>query len=275
MAKGKKGKGTIVTKHISTEQQHDVPPSAATATTTTTISAVNADVTMDAAKSVNTATTASSTSIQTAGSVSTDKTTTTTTTTTTSTEENLSSIQVPETLVPQESTVIVTDKTVAPLASTSSSSTSLSLLHRTIDTPRSKKLITKTKRRKGLTFLGKLSVYIGFPLTVGVSGLIFASIEHAQNPQSREIVVEKDFILPFLLALTLVIVLGIQSSNFSGRPEPLIKWPKVRKVKKIVYHNKKGEIIDPPQINGQQSKVNDTATSDTVNTDADSEKKDN
>jgi hypothetical protein len=98
---------------------------------------------------------------------------------------------------------------------------------------------------KGLTLLGKLGVFIGFPLIIGLVGLYTSFLEIAKNKE-RELSFDRDFVLPFLLALAMVSVIGFQTGGYSqNEVQPLVSWPKVKRVKKIVYKNKKGEIISP------------------------------
>ena len=53
--------------------------------------------------------------------------------------------------------------------------------------------------------------------------------------------------LPFLLALAFVIVIGLQTSGYKSREaQPLIAWPKVKRVKKFVKRSRKKDHDDKP-----------------------------
>jgi hypothetical protein len=100
--------------------------------------------------------------------------------------------------------------------------------------------------KKGLTFLGKMGIFLGFPLVAGMAGLYLAFLE-TQKRKDRELSFDQDFVVPFLLALAMAIIIGFQTGGYtSSSVTPLIPWPKVKRVKKIIYKNKKGEIVSPP-----------------------------
>lgn len=97
-------------------------------------------------------------------------------------------------------------------------------------------------KRKGLTTMGKIGVYLLFPTTVGALGLFVSYLEirrqqrsTEQKEEEKEMDFDRDFVVPFLLALAMVVVISIQSNGFSGKVEPLVQWPKVRRVKKVVH----------------------------------------
>lgn len=57
---------------------------------------------------------------------------------------------------------------------------------------------------------------------------------------------DQDFVVPFLLAVAMVVVIFIQTNGFSAKEmKPIVKWPKVKRVKKYV---KKGEEEDKTEI---------------------------
>ncbi|KAL7580050.1 hypothetical protein ACA910_005035 [Epithemia clementina (nom. ined.)] len=90
----------------------------------------------------------------------------------------------------------------------------------------------------GLTFIGKIFVFIVFPLTIGVLGLYIAYLETRRNPE-KELSFDQDFMVPFLLALAMAVVIGFQTGGFSSnKVEPLVAWPKVRRVKKVIRKKK-------------------------------------
>jgi len=95
-------------------------------------------------------------------------------------------------------------------------------------------------QKKGVTFLGKVFVFVIFPVTVGVIGLYTSYLETRRMPD-KTLSFDRDFMVPFLLALAMSVVIGIQTGGFSStKVKPLVAWPKVRKVKKIIK-KKKGD----------------------------------
>jgi hypothetical protein len=78
--------------------------------------------------------------------------------------------------------------------------------------------------------LGRIGIFIVFPLCVGTLG-VCASVLSNKTPS-----IERDFVTPFLLALAFVIVIGFQTSGFrQADAQPLVQWPKVKRVKKIMH----------------------------------------
>ena len=93
----------------------------------------------------------------------------------------------------------------------------------------------------GPTLIGKLLLFVGFPLAIGVLALYFSYLQTLRG-KGHEISLDQDFILPFLLALAFVVIIGFQTGGFREKSiRPLVKWPKVRRVKKIVHKVKKKE----------------------------------
>lgn len=89
-----------------------------------------------------------------------------------------------------------------------------------------------------LTLLGKIGLFLVAPLGMGVCGLYMAYLQTLRNP-SHEISFDRDFIMPSILTLALIVVVGFQTGGFSdASAKPMIKWPKVKKVKKVVYKKK-------------------------------------
>ena len=108
--------------------------------------------------------------------------------------------------------------------------------------------------KKGLTFLGKFGIFFGFPLSVGMVGLYLAFLE-THKDKARELSFDQDFVVPFLLALAMAVVIGFQTGGYSSSEvTPLIPWPKVKRVKKIIYKNKKGEIVPGPDAKSASTK---------------------
>jgi hypothetical protein len=113
---------------------------------------------------------------------------------------------------------------------------------------------TASKSKKGLTFLGKLGIFFGFPLSMGMVGLYMAFLE-TRKDKNRELSFDQDFVVPFLLALAMAVVIGFQTGGYANSEvTPLIPWPKVKRVKKIIYKNKKGEIVPGPDAKSATTK---------------------
>ncbi len=56
------------------------------------------------------------------------------------------------------------------------------------------------------------------------------------SDSDRKLSIEADFGLPFMLTLLLVVVIGFQTSGYStGKVEPLVHWPKVKKTRKVTH----------------------------------------
>jgi hypothetical protein len=99
-------------------------------------------------------------------------------------------------------------------------------------------------KRRGLTFLGKLGIFLGFPLFCGFMGLYMWYFASLKDPQ-RKVDLDRDFIMPFLLGLAMVVVVGIQTNGFSTREtKPLVQWPKVKRVRKFVRKGEEGETTE-------------------------------
>lgn len=93
----------------------------------------------------------------------------------------------------------------------------------------------------GLSMSGRIMVFLVFPITMGTVGLYLGYLESLRRPE-RKISFDQDFVMPFLLALAMAAVLFFQTGGFtSNKVKPLVAWPKVRRVKKIVK-KKKGEV---------------------------------
>ena len=94
---------------------------------------------------------------------------------------------------------------------------------------------------KGLSTVGKLAVFFGFPVTMGMLGLYLSYLETLRRPE-KELSLDQDFVMPFLLALAMVVVIGIQTAGYTtSKVQPLVAWPKVKRVKRVkhVYKNEK------------------------------------
>jgi len=87
---------------------------------------------------------------------------------------------------------------------------------------------------EGMSFVAKALLFLCFPLLAGIAGLYIGYLRTIRNPESK-IDFDTDFIFPFLSALALVVVIGIQTRGFTKKKvTPLIQWPTVRRKKKIV-----------------------------------------
>ena len=103
---------------------------------------------------------------------------------------------------------------------------------------------TTNKQQQGLGWTSKILIFIGFPTLVGILGLYLAYIESIQKPE-REINFDVDFVIPFLLALSMCIVIGFQTRGYKSKQiEPLVQWPKIRKKKVIKQVVKKSGEVD-------------------------------
>jgi len=86
-------------------------------------------------------------------------------------------------------------------------------------------------------------------------GLYAAYLNKFEDP-SRNMSIEADFGLPFMLTLLLVLAIGFQTNGFgSSQIKPLVSWPKVKKIRKVTHkHVVKG---DGENIDGKESKKQD------------------
>lgn len=99
----------------------------------------------------------------------------------------------------------------------------------------------KTGRNMSIT--ARLFLFLIVPTAVGSFGLLVSYLNNKfgmDEPGSIDI--DRDFVIPFLVAMVMIIVVNIQTLNFSSyEAKPLISWPKVIKKKKII---KKTVLID-------------------------------
>lgn len=102
----------------------------------------------------------------------------------------------------------------------------------------------KENKGPGLTTVGQVGLFILFPLTVGVAGLYVGYLSTLKD-KDRKLSIDQDFVMPFLLALTMVIVVSIQTDGFRQKKvKPLVPWPKVKRVKKVVVVDDEGNAIE-------------------------------
>ena len=86
---------------------------------------------------------------------------------------------------------------------------------------------------EGISLFAKMLLYLGVPFFCGTAGLYIGYIRTLQDKQPK-INFDVDFVLPFLLALALVVVISFQTKGFSTQVTPLVQWPKVKRKRKII-----------------------------------------
>jgi hypothetical protein len=98
--------------------------------------------------------------------------------------------------------------------------------------------------QQGMGWIAKILIFIGFPTLVGFLGLYLAYLETIRKPE-REIDFDTDFVIPFLLALSMCVVIGFQTRGYKSKQiEPLVQWPKIRRKKVIKKVVKNGGSAD-------------------------------
>eukprot|EP00521_Asterionellopsis_glacialis_P011255 CAMPEP_0195294922 /NCGR_PEP_ID=MMETSP0707-20130614/16206_1 /TAXON_ID=33640 /ORGANISM="Asterionellopsis glacialis, Strain CCMP134" /LENGTH=166 /DNA_ID=CAMNT_0040356013 /DNA_START=117 /DNA_END=617 /DNA_ORIENTATION=- len=103
---------------------------------------------------------------------------------------------------------------------------------------------------QGLTVLGRIAVFLGFPLGVGLVSLYLSYMRNFRKGD-KEIDLDRDFVFPFLLSLSTVIVVGFQTKGFTTtKVKPLVSWPKVKRKRKIIHQT---VVVDDDQITGEES----------------------
>lgn len=86
----------------------------------------------------------------------------------------------------------------------------------------------------GISFVAKMLLYLAFPLFCGSAGLYIGYIRTIQDKQSK-MHFDTDFVIPFALALALVVVVSFQTKGFSNNKiTPLVQWPKVKRKRKVI-----------------------------------------
>ena len=97
---------------------------------------------------------------------------------------------------------------------------------------------TGSDASSSMTMYGRFMVFLIFPVTCGVIGLYLGYLESTRRPE-RKISFDQDFVMPFLLALAMAVVLFFQTGGFtSNKVKPIVAWPKVRRVKKVIRKTK-------------------------------------
>lgn len=74
-------------------------------------------------------------------------------------------------------------------------------------------------------WIGKVLIYIGFPLAGGLFGLGMSYLQTFSKPD-HTISFHQDFVFPFLLTIVLVVVVGIRTSNYRSKEmKPIVSFP--------------------------------------------------
>lgn len=81
-----------------------------------------------------------------------------------------------------------------------------------------------------LSLTSRILLFFATPTLIGLLGLMMAYAD-----RDREINFDQDFVYPFLLGVLVVITIGFQTGGFKKSPEPLVAWPKVKRVRKVVH----------------------------------------
>lgn len=85
------------------------------------------------------------------------------------------------------------------------------------------------------TTFAKLFIFLGLPTLAGLIGLYSAYLAQYQDAE-KQLAIEADFGLPFMLTLLLVIVIGFQTKGYAtSEVKPLVAWPKVKKTRKVIH----------------------------------------
>ncbi|CAB9516787.1 expressed unknown protein [Seminavis robusta] len=113
---------------------------------------------------------------------------------------------------------------------------------------------TKAPSQVQITWMARIAVFIAFPSLVGCLGLYMGYLESRRKPE-RKLSMEVDFIMPFLLALSMAIVVGFQTKGYTTtKVEPLVKWPKVRK-KKVIRKVRKEDLDDQVVVEEEEEEI--------------------
>jgi hypothetical protein len=106
--------------------------------------------------------------------------------------------------------------------------------------------------KKSMPWSIRLLIFVLFPTLVGLLGLYMGYLESLRK-EDRELNVDTDFVMPFLLALAFAVVIAFQTRGFQSREvEPLVKWPKVRR-KKVIRKVRKEDLDENDEITGKGS----------------------
>jgi len=110
-----------------------------------------------------------------------------------------------------------------------------------------------SKRPRSMTIISRMVLFFVAPLFVGSVGLISSHMQskYAADPEPMNF--DRDFIYPFLITLVLVVVVSIQTGNFSSyKAEPIVAWPKVIKkrtvIRKMIVVDDDGNVIEDEDL---------------------------
>jgi hypothetical protein len=97
-------------------------------------------------------------------------------------------------------------------------------------------VVDTSLRTRSITLMGKVLLFLLFPLLMGLIGLCMGYMATSGENATRELNFEQDFMLPFVLALAMGIIIGFQTRGFSTtKRTPFILWPKVKTQRKVVH----------------------------------------
>ncbi len=108
-------------------------------------------------------------------------------------------------------------------------------------------------KSKGMTIASRMVLFFVFPLIVGSFGLLSSHLQFKFGKEPVPINFDRDFVYPFLITVVLVVVVSIQTGNFSSyEAQPLVTWPKIVKRKKVtrrtVIVDDDGNVIEDENI---------------------------
>lgn len=82
-----------------------------------------------------------------------------------------------------------------------------------------------------MSLAGRVGIFLVFPLVMGAVGLYFSHLEAQRKPE-KVLSVARDFAVPFLLALAVVVVIGLRTEGYAQTNiDPLAPWSKVERVR--------------------------------------------
>lgn len=94
----------------------------------------------------------------------------------------------------------------------------------------------QSEQSKSMTIISRLVLFFLFPTFVGSCGLISSYMQNKYGKDPEPMDFDRDFVYPFLVTIVLVVVVSIQTGNFSSyQATPIVSWPKVVKKKKIIH----------------------------------------
>jgi len=108
-------------------------------------------------------------------------------------------------------------------------------------------------KSKSTTIASRVVLFLLFPTFVGSVGLICSHAMSKFGKDQHEMNLDRDFVYPFLVTILLVVVVSIQTGNFSSyQAAPLVAWPKVVKkqtiIRKTVVVDDDGNVIKDENV---------------------------